>query len=141
MYRVFLDCVVKKIVNTYGSAQSNIIHSSDFDLQSKSEDPNRDFSNLDQNLDTGNHFGISKYNFIEDLFDTIEESHLKPLSLLSNIQLRLVTYLVLQNFQSESLLNFDMLCLDHHLQLLYQNFHSLPRIPFLLLQLPISTNI
>ena len=73
MYRVFLDCVVKKIVNTYGSAQSNIIHSSDFDLQSKSEDPNRDFSNLDQNLDTGNHFGISKYNFIEDLFDTIEE--------------------------------------------------------------------
>ena len=73
MYRVFLDCVVKKIVNTYGSAQSNIIHSSDFDLQSKLEDPNRDFSNLDQNLDTGNHFGISKYNFIEDLFDTIEE--------------------------------------------------------------------
>ena len=51
----FLDYVVKKIANTYGSVLSNIIRSSDFDLQSKLEDPSKDFSNLDQNSDTGNH--------------------------------------------------------------------------------------
>ena len=64
----FLDYVVKKIANTYGSALSNIIRSSDFVLQSKSEDPSKDFSNLDQNSDTGNHCGIGNYNFIDDVF-------------------------------------------------------------------------
>ena len=56
MSHVFLDYAVKKIANTYGSALSNIIRSFDFDLQSKSEDPSKDFSNLDQNSDTGNLF-------------------------------------------------------------------------------------
>ena len=55
MSHVFLDYAVKKIANTYGSVLSNIIRSFDFDLLSKSEDPSKDFSNLDQNSDTGNH--------------------------------------------------------------------------------------